>query len=123
MRKIFAAVLLLPAVAYADPAPITKSISWYMDHPSELAVTMAACHDNSQLANTPTCVNVEAAYSGRKARSGPDLRAMLQDQRFWSANPIAREIAVARCANGTSTYPAECRAAGQSELQYLNGRK
>ena len=118
MRSIIAAaVFLLPAAASAGAA---RSISWFMAHPTEMRQTIAACQDSSELANTATCINAEAAAAGLRARAtaGPrDLVAMLSDPRYWSANPIARDGELVNCRNGTSMLPQFCRAAAQSAMQ------
>jgi|SRR5271166_4858280 len=118
MRKIIlAAALLLPVSAVADEA--AHPISWWRAHPAELRRIIPICQDNSQLANTATCVNAEAAAAGLHARNTPNLAAMLADPRYWSANTFARDAELVNCRNGSSMYPADCVAAAQSALQDL----
>lgn len=112
--SLAAAALFIPITAQAET--IAKSISYFMAHPAELRQTMTVCHDNSQYANTPTCINVEAASIGLRARQQPDFSALFTDPRYWSANPVARDNEIARCANGTSMLPQYCRYAAQSAL-------
>jgi len=117
MRIIaIAAVVLPPVMAHADGA---RPISWWMAHPAEIQRVLPVCHDNAELANTATCENVEAASIGLRARERPDFSAMFSDTRYWSANPIARDAEISRCANGTSMLPQYCRFAAESALQEM----
>nr|WP_294566811.1 EexN family lipoprotein [uncultured Rhodopila sp.] len=118
MRKIIAAaLLLLPVAAYADQPP-AMPVSWWMAHPAERNRIIRQCQDNSRLARTANCVNAEAAGQGLRAQSTyVDLRAMVMDPRYWSANSIARDAELSRCAARRSLYPADCAPAAQSALQ------
>lgn len=119
MRKIIAAIaLLIPVSAHADRAPPAQPVSWWKAHPAELRRMVALCEDNNQLARTANCANAEAATAGLRAQSNYiDLRSMISDPRYWSANPIARDAELSRCASGTSMLPQYCKYAAQSALQ------
>jgi len=121
MRKTMtAALLLLPLAAHADRPPVAQPISWWKAHPHELAETLAVCRDNFQFARTPTCSNAEAASIALHDRAYPNLNAMLNDERYWSANPIARESFLVQCQLGTAMTPQFCKAAARSALSAMD---
>jgi hypothetical protein len=118
MRKIIAVVALLSPGASHAGSPPAMPASWWMAHPAELRQVIRLCEDNNQLARTPTCANAEAATAGLNAkRTYVDFAAMFSDTRYWSANPVARDAELSRCAAGTSLQPQFCKYAAQSALQ------
>lgn len=122
MFKILTVGILIfaaPLAAQAERSAV-KPISYYMAHESELRQIMRACHDSAAYANTATCANVEAAAAGLSAqRNNPDLTSLLNDPRYWSMNPVARDGFLTNCQQGKVRDVALCRAVGQSALQEI----
>nr|CCD32201.1 Conserved hypothetical protein [Methylocystis sp. SC2] len=51
-----------PAMSGQQSPPPAKTVSWFIEHRSELQATLKACRDNpGALGKTPDCVNASAA--------------------------------------------------------------
>lgn len=122
MRKLLLVVVLFPLAAHAQAPQPARPISWFKVHLADLAVTLSVCRDNSQYANTPTCVNAQAAATGLRGDRSINLNALLSDPRYWSANPLAREGLLAQCQLGTAMEPRLCKYAAQSALSSMQSK-
>jgi hypothetical protein len=96
MKRTFLAVCLLTGTAQAAEY---RTVSWYADHPMELAGVLKLCRDNAGLArHNANCINADEAQilvTQREMNRGSAWSPY--SARYWAARPSARAQEVWEC--------------------------